>query len=63
MLLLYHFSEDPGITRFNPRMHPSHPDQPAMVWAIDEEHSPLYYFPRDCPRIGFWSIPSSASIK
>lgn len=61
MVLLYHFSEDPGITRFHPRLHPSHPGQPGMVWAIDEEHAPLYYFPRDCPRIGFWSLPNSTA--
>jgi hypothetical protein len=61
MVLLYHFSEDPSITRFNLRFHPSHPDQPAMVWAIDEDRSPLYYFPRDCPRIGFWARSDSTA--
>jgi hypothetical protein len=25
------------------------------VWAIDEEHAPLYWFPRDCPRVTVWS--------
>lgn len=25
-----------------------------MVWAIDENHRPLYYFPRECPRVAFW---------
>jgi Family of unknown function (DUF6886) len=24
------------------------------VWAIDEEHAPLYWFPRDCPRVTVW---------
>lgn len=52
---LYHFSEDPGIEEFVPRMMPNHfiPDR-ALVWAIDEWHSPMYYLPRDCPRACFW---------
>jgi hypothetical protein len=25
------------------------------VWAIDEQHAPLYWFPRDCPRVTAWS--------
>lgn len=51
---LYHFSEEPGITIFHPRIAPttSHPD--AVVWAIDDWHAPMYYFPRDCPRACFW---------
>jgi len=32
-----------------------------MVWAIDEAHAPLYFFPRDCPRVAFWSLPSSTA--
>ncbi|MEJ8546052.1 DUF6886 family protein [Brevibacillus borstelensis] len=51
--MYYHFSEDPFITCFHPRPHPSHPSLPPAVWAIDREKSPLYFFPRDCPRIGF----------
>ena len=30
-----------------------------MVWAIDGWHSPLYYFPRDCPRIMLWRLPGT----
>lgn len=26
------------------------PGQDPAVWAIDESHAPLYWFPRDCPR-------------
>jgi hypothetical protein len=51
--LYYHFSEDPSIICFHPRPHPSHPSLAPVVWAIDQEKSPLYFFPRDCPRIGF----------
>jgi hypothetical protein len=50
-----HFSEDPAITRFEPHVPPTNLGQPPMVWAIDEEHAPAYWFPRDCPRITFWS--------
>lgn len=43
---LLHFSEDPSIERFDP--------VDKYVWAMDEEHSPLYWFPRECPRATFW---------
>jgi len=49
---LYHFSEEPDIRVFEPRSGPIL-DQ-AYVWAIDEWHAPMYYFPRDCPRACFW---------
>ncbi|RNB92331.1 hypothetical protein EDM56_01115 [Brevibacillus fluminis] len=55
----YHFSEEATITRFEPRCHPSHPDLGPVVWAIDEKRAPLYFFPRDCPRIAFWSTPAT----
>jgi hypothetical protein len=25
------------------------------VWAIDGAHAPLYWFPRNCPRISVWA--------
>ncbi|MCF6138992.1 DUF6886 family protein [Pseudalkalibacillus berkeleyi] len=50
----FHYSEDATIKRFEPRLSPSFPDEPPMVWAIDETHRPLYYFPRQCPRIAYW---------
>jgi hypothetical protein len=51
---LYHFSEEPNISRFEPRVATSttHPD--PVVWAIDGWHAPMYYVPRDCPRACFW---------
>ncbi len=52
--MLYHFSEDATIRHFAPRLHPSHPDKPPAVWAIDDQRAPLYYFPRDCPRIAYY---------
>jgi hypothetical protein len=45
---LWHFSEDPGLSRFEPR--------DGKVWAIDEPHSWLYWFPRDCPRATYWAV-------
>ena len=48
---LYHFSEDPSIERFVPRpVRVGTSDEP-LVWAIDNLHCHLYYFPRDCPRV------------
>jgi hypothetical protein len=52
--VLFHFSEDPTITRFVPHVPRTNPDHPPAVWAIDAEHAPLYWFPRDCPRVTMW---------
>jgi hypothetical protein len=58
---LYHFSEDPTITEFVPRAPLAHPDTEPFVWAIDEWHAPLYYVPRDCPRVCFWPLLTTTS--
>lgn len=69
--MLYHYSENPGIERFEPRIPPTPPTPPPgmsadvlastkVVWGIDTWHSPVYYFPRDCPRICFWPLPGSS---
>lgn len=64
-MTLLHFSEDPTIARFEPRPPPPSPGRaaglPPYVWAIDEAHAPLYYFPRDCPRVAFWATPASTA--
>jgi len=60
MAALFHFSEDPTILRFEPRPRPTDPGAPPVVWAIDEEHAPHYYVPRDCPRVCFWARPDSS---
>ena len=54
MRVLHHFSEDPSLTRFDPHVPATNPDHRAGVWAIDSEHAPLYWFPRDCPRVTAW---------
>ncbi len=57
---LYHVSEQPNITRFEPR-----PPQATsgltedVVWAVDEEHLQNYLLPRDCPRVTFYALPTS----
>jgi hypothetical protein len=52
--VLHHFSEDASITRFVPHVPTTNPTQQPAVWAIDAEHAPLYWFPRDCPRVTAW---------
>lgn len=59
MAPLFHFSDDPGITRFVPRplRRPGkrragqHWLNGPLIWAIDAAHTAHYLFPRDCPRI------------
>jgi len=51
---LYHFSEEPNIKLFEPRIIYNQTDEPAKVWTIDEFHAVHYYFPRDCPRVCIW---------
>jgi hypothetical protein len=53
---LLHFSENPDIRVFEPHIPASAPDNPPMVWAVDEEHAPGFWFPRDAPRACCWSI-------
>ena len=63
---LYHFSDDPSITCFQPRAITA--ERPPgmewlnepLVWAIDEWHSPMYLFPRQCPRILLWPTPETS---
>jgi hypothetical protein len=47
--VVYHFSEDPSIRRFQPHVAATSSHAEPLVWAIDEEHAPLYWFTRDCP--------------
>jgi hypothetical protein len=52
--VVFHFSEDPTIERFEPHVPATNPTQAPSVWAIDEARAPLYWFPRDCPRVTAW---------
>lgn len=64
---LFHFSDDPGIECFVPRPVRVPSARPPgrdwlngpLVWAIDETTQPLYFFPRDCPRILLWETPAT----
>jgi hypothetical protein len=58
-LYVYHYSEDPTITEFVPRQSRL---GEALVWAIDAWHQPLYWLPRDCPRVCFWPSESTSVI-
>jgi hypothetical protein len=53
--VLLHYSEDPGIAAFEPHVPRSNPGVPAGVWTIDPQRAPLYWFPRDCPRVAVWA--------
>lgn len=65
---LFHFSDDPSITRFDPRPVTVAAQRPPgmdwlngpLVWAIGDWHAPMYLFPRDCPRILLWRTPGTS---
>jgi len=66
---LFHFSEEPGIEEFVPRaveaVRPPGREwlNEPLVWAIDEWHQPMYLFPRDCPRILMWPLPTTLAAE
>jgi hypothetical protein len=59
--VLHHFSEDPTIAKFVPHVPRTNPEHRRAVWAIDAEHAPLYWFPRDCPRVTIWPLRAADS--
>ena len=69
---LFHFSEDPTIQVFEPRPVRVPSQRPPgldwlngpLVWAVDDWHSPMFFFPRDCPRILLWrtSVTTEADL-
>lgn len=75
---LWHVSEDPDITRFEPRPStgigltrrddgslvptPTSDRGEPLVWAIDTRHLPMFWFPRDCPRGSFWARPETTDL-
>lgn len=58
---LFHFSDDAGIEKFVPRTAVHRPGVEPFVWAVDEEHSGTYLFPRECPRVLLWLTPSTTA--
>lgn len=67
MTRLFHLSEDGGIERFVPRpvavpsVRPDGLDwlNGPLVWAVDDVRIGAYLFPRDCPRIVLWTLPTT----
>lgn len=57
---LYHFSDRGDIDVFVPRAPLKHPHAEPLVYAMSERESPLYLFPRDCPRISTWVTPETS---
>ena len=57
---LWHVSEDDEISLFEPRANPGHDSAEPLVWAIDDDHVPAYWFPRDCPRGTFWASDATS---
>jgi hypothetical protein len=53
--VLLHYSEDPNITGFEPHVPRTNPAATAAVWTVDPARAPLYWFPRDCPRVAVWA--------
>jgi hypothetical protein len=60
---VFHYSEDGTIERFVPQVAPSNPSHPPAVWALDREHAPLYWFPRNCPRISVWAYDAEQQAR
>jgi hypothetical protein len=56
---LWHYSEDPALGRFLPRVPATNPAASPLVWAVDTRHAPMFWFPRDCPRGCIWPSPAT----
>lgn len=52
---LWHVSDDPAISLFEPHVSTTAAEAEPLVWAVDTRHLPFYWFPRDCPRGTFWA--------
>jgi hypothetical protein len=58
---LWHFSEDPSLGRFVPRVPATNPQARPLVWAVDTRHAPTFWFPRDCPRGCIWPVSTTTA--
>jgi hypothetical protein len=58
---LWHFSEEASLERFEPRVPTADPNVPPLVWAVDTRHSPMFWFPRDCPRGCVWPASTTTA--
>ena len=61
MLELFHISEDPNITHFQPRVANKNSGREGelLIWAIEDRLLHNYLLPRDCPRVTFYAGDSS----
>ena len=53
---VFHVSETPGITRFDPRVDDKGRNR---VWAIGESRLHNYLLPRDCPRVTYYATTTT----
>ena len=58
--LLFHFSENPNITYFEPRPVHREPELGSVVWAIEATAMYKNLLPRDCPRVTFYADENSS---
>lgn len=58
---LFHFSEDPAIETFVPRVLAQRPEIQPLVWAVHPDYGWTYCFPRECPRILAWPLPETTA--
>ena len=58
---VWHFSEDPSLSRFRPRGRTASPAAQPQVWAVDTRHAPMFWFPRDCPRGCIWPVSATTA--
>jgi hypothetical protein len=56
---VWHFSEDPSLSRFRPRRRAANQAAQPQVWAVDTRHAPMFWFPRDCPRGCIWPVSAT----
>jgi hypothetical protein len=56
---VWHFSEDPSLTRLRPGGRAANPAAQPLVWAVDTRHAPMFWFPRDCPRGCIWPVSAT----
>jgi len=61
--VLLHYSEDGRIQEFRPHVPRSNPGVAPAVWAIDPARAPLYWFPRDCPRVAVWANDAAGASR
>jgi hypothetical protein len=57
--VLFHVSEESGITRFDPRHSPL--AEEPVVWAINGDRLCNYLLPRECPRVTFYAGPDTTA--